>query len=260
METRICEVCKKEFECKKISNQRFCSQSCQNIWQTTQVAELNKKYKRVPYQCAYCGKIFMVRYYKLQSQTEICCSDECRHKWFKEIIAKRPEYIEKKREVALRNLRGNVYSTANSKPQSILDNILIRNNIKFEREYLTKYYAIDNFLSDSGLMIEVMGDYWHCNPTIYDHPINDCQKSRVIRDKAKHTYIKNQYGVEILYVWEHDLYYNEDICENLILDYVRNDGILENYHSYNYVKNNKLKICNDWSDTDSNISVLPTSV
>lgn len=245
METRICNICGKEFKCKKISSQRFCCQECQNIWQTTQTGELSKKYKRVPYKCAYCGNTFMVRRYKLVQQTEICCSDKCKHKWFKEVIAKRPEFIEKRRKIALRNLQSNAYSATNSKPQVILDSILERNEIRFEREYLTKYYAIDNYLPDSGLMIEVMGDYWHCNPTIYSYPINDTQKSRIARDKAKHTYIKNQYDVETLYVWEHDLYYNEDICEKLILDYIRNDGILPNYHSFNYVKNDKLEICND---------------
>lgn len=259
METRVCEVCGNEFECKKNSNQKFCSQKCQNVWQTTQTEQLSKKYKRVLYRCVCCGKSFMVKHYKLEKQTEICCSDKCRHKWFKEVIAKRPEFVEKRREIALKNLQNNVYSTINSKPQAILDNILKRNSIKYEREYLIKYYAVDNYLSDSGLMIEVMGDYWHCNPTIYSCPINDTQKSRIARDKAKHTYIKNQYGVEVLYVWEHDLYYNEDICEKFILDYVRNDGVLADYHSFNYVENNKLKICNDWSDTDSNVSVSPTS-
>ena len=48
-------------------------------------------------------------------------------------------------------------------------------------------------------MIEVMGDYWHCNPIKFpESEITDRMKDRIERDKAKHSYVIQTYGVEIL--------------------------------------------------------------
>ena len=60
------------------------------------------------------------------------------------------------------------------------------------------------------------------------------------KDKAKHTYIKNYYDVEVLYLWENDIVNNEELCEKLILEYIKKNGMLQNYHSFNYVLNNDI--------------------
>ena len=83
-------------------------------------------------------------------------------------------------------------------------------------------------------MIEVQGDYWHVNPLKFPNKINKLQYERIPKDKAKHTYTKNQYGIEILYLWESDIYNNTLLCEKLILEYIKRNGNLENYHSFNY--------------------------
>lgn len=41
-------------------------------------------------------------------------------------------------------------------------------------------------------------------------------------------------NIEILYLWEDDLYKNEELCKKLIQLYIRNKGILLNYNSFNY--------------------------
>lgn len=46
--------------------------------------------------------------------------------------------------------------------------------------------------------------------------------------------VKNKYNIEILYLWEDDLYKNEELCKKLIQLYIRNKGILLNYNSFNY--------------------------
>ena len=46
--------------------------------------------------------------------------------------------------------------------------------------------------------------------------------------------LKNKYNIEILYLWEDDLYKNEELCKKLIQLYIRNKGILLNYNSFNY--------------------------
>lgn len=91
-----------------------------------------------------------------------------------------------------------------------------------------------------------MGDFWHCHPLKYTKDnMRDIQRKRIPKDKAKHTYLKNNYNIEILYLWEDDIYNNLDVCIALIDKYINNNGILENYHSFNYrLKNNDL-ILND---------------
>ena len=81
-------------------------------------------------------------------------------------------------------------------------------------------------------MIEVQGDYWHCNPTIFTEKKKKNQFDRISKDKSKHTYVKNKYNIEILYLWEDDLYKNEELCKKLIQLYIRNKGILLNYNYY----------------------------
>ena len=49
----------------------------------------------------------------------------------------------------------------NSKIQLTTNFLLDKNNIKYKREYPIEFYSIDNYLTESKLMIEVMGDYWH---------------------------------------------------------------------------------------------------
>ena len=46
--------------------------------------------------------------------------------------------------------------------------------------------------------------------------------------------LKKEYGIEILYLWEHDLMNNVDKCFRLVMEYIDNNGVLQNYHSFNY--------------------------
>ena len=237
-ENRKCEICGSIFNCYKNSSQRFCSDKCQAEWQKTLVGELSSHYRRVKHNCDYCGKEFMVKLSKENSGSHLFCSVNCRTSWYKNVFSRQDDQIEIHRKCALDNLKNQKYSSINSKPQRIVDDILNKNNINFTREYQTKYYSIDNYLDDYNLMIEVMGDFWHCNPVIYDHNNikYDIHKDAIRKDKAKHTYILNKYGINILYLWESDLCKNRTMCENMIFEYIRENGKLQNYHSFNYGK------------------------
>lgn len=239
-EARICEFCGKSYEAKMVSEQRFCSVNCQHEWQSIQVGELNRKYKRIKVECPTCKKSFMARSYKVDElengeRNNIFCSVICRQKWYKDILCKDEKYLQLRREVGLRLLHEQVNSRVNSKPQIILNSILDRNNIVYEREYTLDFYSLDNYLTEHNLIIEVMGDYWHSHPSKYDYDsLSESQKKTLCKDKAKHTFILSKYGIEILYIWEDDLYNNPDMCEKMILEYVSRSGKLSNYHSFNY--------------------------
>ena len=245
-EIRKCEICEKEFECRKLSTQRFCSNKCNSEWQKTIVGELNPQFKSIKMPCTYCGKEIYVKPFKLEIQEHFFCDEKCRKDWYANVYSQTDEWREKKRIDAVKILESGVISKTNSKPQQLVDTILDKNNIKYEREKGIKYYCIDNFL-ENNLMIEVQGDYWHCNPIKFHDKINKTQYERIPKDKRKHTYVKNKYGIEILYLWESDIYNNLKKCEKLILEYIKRNGKLENYHSFNYCldSDEKLKLCDD---------------
>ena len=67
-------------------------------------------------------------------------------------------------------------------------------------------------------------------------------KNNKLKDKRKHSYIKNNYNIEVLYLWETDVNENIELCKKLIELYIRNNGKLKNYHSFNYVLNDNNEI------------------
>lgn len=236
-EIRKCEICGKEFECSKTSSQRFCSIECQGAWQSTQLAELNPRYKRIEVACKWCGNKYMAKRSRVVNGTTSFCSKECRQEYYRNILCKDEAQIAIHRECALNNLTNHVYSTINSAPQKITDELLDELGLKYQREYRVENFCVDNYLPDQNLMIEVMGDFWHCNPSIYDEPTYDIHIRSIDRDKRKHKCIVDNCGIETLYLWEHDLTNDKDKCKRMIQEYVNNNGILDNYHSFNYEKN-----------------------
>ena len=90
-----------------------------------------------------------------------------------------------------------------------------------------------------------MGDYWHATPLKYNiNNLTKQQKKSIKQDKSKHTYVKKYENIEILYLWETDINKNIDLCWSLIDKYINNNGVLDNYHSFNYhlEDNNDLKL------------------
>lgn len=74
-------------------------------------------------------------------------------------------------------------------------------------------FGLGNFVFDfkirnQKILIEVNGDYWHCNPKVYPHPINNWQKFALRRDFAKKAYAK-QNGYSLYRIWEKDIKENE---------------------------------------------------
>lgn len=241
-EYRKCEICGREFECPKISTQRFCSVECQSKWQSTIVGDLNPRSTKIYHNCDYCGKEYLMKKYKTKQEHNFC-SFECQKKWFDNVFIQTDEYKQKSRERAIKMLEDGKMPEVYTKPQILINNLLDNNNVKYKNNYNIRYYSIDNYLIDYNLMIEVMGDYWHSNPLVFEYQkLNSTQLKRIPKDKAKHTYTKNNYDVEILYLWESDINSEYNKCEKLIQLYIDQGGMLENYHSFNYsiIDENKL--------------------
>lgn len=242
-EDRKCEICGKLFHVSKKSTQRFCSPVCQREWQKTIVGELNPKYKRKRIICESCGKEFVDKNYKTQNGQHNFCSNQCRRKWYSTIFSQSDEWKEISQKRAISILANRQIDT-NTKPQIMINNLLNEMKISYINEKGFKYYAVDNYLDKQHLIIEVMGDFWHCNPIKYNNPnAQEIHRKRIPKDKAKHTYFKNNYNIEILYLWENDIYNNIQLCKLLIENYIYHNGILNDYHSFNYhIENGELKL------------------
>lgn len=139
-------------------------------------------------------------------------------------------------------LEGTKNSIDTSKPQQMINDLLDEMDIKYIGEYDCKYYLIDQYLTDYNLMIEVQGDFWHCSPLLSNKSNTSGIKNNKLKDKCKHSYIKNNYNIEVLYLWETDVNENIELCKKLIELYIRNNGKLKNYHSFNYVLNDNNEI------------------
>ncbi len=70
-------------------------------------------------------------------------------------------------------------------------------------------WFFDFHITGTNLLVEVQGDYWHCNPTLYKSPINEYQRWAQRRDFAKKDYAK-KIGYSVLPIWENDLETNKD--------------------------------------------------
>lgn len=244
-EDRKCEVCGNTFHVSKKMTQRFCSIECQNKWQETRVGVLNPRFTCTKIACETCGKTFYQKQYKLDNGQHHFCSNKCRQKWYSDVFSQSKEWKDTSRKRAVRILENKQINT-NSKPQIMINNLLDEMGISYINEKGFKYYAVDNYLDEYNLIIEVMGDFWHCHPLKYSKStMLDIHKKRIPRDKAKHTYLKKFHDIEILYLWESDIYDNIELCRLLIEKYIKCNGILKNYHSFNYhIVNGKLRLNN----------------
>lgn len=245
-EYRKCDICGTEFYVSKKSTKRFCSQKCQNEWQRTNTCFKNPKFEGKSVTCEYCGKTYELGKYRLENAKHHFCSSDCRKKWYSEVWSQTDTWKDESRKRAVRILSKNKTITM-TKPQVGVNEMLYELGVSFINEESFVYYSVDNYLPEYNLIIEVMGDYWHTSPIKYNFPKNDKQKHVISRDKAKHTYIKNQYDIEILYIWEYDILNNRAVCSKLITEYINNNGKLMNYHSFNYSidKDNNLQLNED---------------
>lgn len=244
-EHRPCEICGKDMYLSKKSAQRFCSDKCQNEWQKTRVGFNNPKFEGDLISCDWCDEKYFENAYKIKNQNNHFCSSKCRREWYAKVWSQQPEWKEESRTRAARIIESGIISQTQSKPQLTLNIMLDNMGIKYINEYNVEYYAVDNYLVDYNLFIEVMGDYWHCSPIRYPTIKYQQQREAIRRDKAKHTYITETYDIPILYLWESDINKNPKLCETLIRKFINENGRLQNYNSFNYHLNNDKITLND---------------
>lgn len=70
-------------------------------------------------------------------------------------------------------------------------------------------WFFDFQLTNTKLLLEIQGDYWHCNPSVFETPKNEYQKWAIKRDYVKKAYAKSL-GYKVIPLWENDLKTNKE--------------------------------------------------
>jgi very-short-patch-repair endonuclease len=103
----------------------------------------------------------------------------------------------------------------------IFEGILASLEIKYQHSYYIKSInkIYDFYLPDYNIIIEVDGDFWHCNPDKY--PIPEC-KTQIINlanDKIKTQWAIDN-GYTLLRFWENDINNNIKQIKQTLLEYL----------------------------------------
>lgn len=251
-----CTCCGKEFITTKYkieSNNNgniFCSHECYSKYRSKYyIKDKASVYRKQKVYCSNCKKEILVPPNKLKCKNKdgvnhIFCSKECYYNFRKTYYVGDKLYnngkkmdksfCEKVRRNTLKRYANGVLDRQ-TQPQRFINSILDELNIPYINEKTIGYYSVDNYLTKNGLIIEVMGDYFHANPNKYlEQELNNMQRKDITRDMRKHTYIKKYYNIDILYIWENEIKNNIDLCKTLILEYINNNGQLNDYNSFNF--------------------------
>jgi len=113
---------------------------------------------------------------------------------------------------------------SNTLPERILKAQLLSNMILFSSQKhikgQSKNFVVDFFIAPN-IVIEVDGDYYHCNPRIYpDGPKYNIQKNHIITDAIKDKELFEK-GYIVLRFWEYDIKNNLHSCANKIQQTIR---------------------------------------
>lgn len=260
-----CDVCKSKYLINPslyFNKKHYCSFECRNkgfIIFGSHKGENNSQYNSSVVKCTNCKKDILSPKYKRERKNSfgdnhIFCSQECyweyRSKYYlkeKSISANREFTKEQRKMLSKRTtemiVNGKFPQTFSSIHKTISDNI----NISHINEFNLKYQCLDIYFDKLNLGIEIMGDYWHGSPLKYSKDdLSKLQLKDIKQDKRKNTYTKKYYNFEILYLWEYDIKNNLDLCLKLINLYIKNNGILKDYNSFNYhFVNNDIELNKD---------------
>ena len=88
---------------------------------------------------------------------------------------------------------------------------LEQNNIKYLEQWSFDKYRYDFYLPELNALVEVQGDYWHANPSIYSDKaiLTSVQLSNLERDVLKKQ-VALEANFRLVYLWE------KDIKENIL--------------------------------------------
>jgi very-short-patch-repair endonuclease len=130
------------------------------------------------------------------------------------LMDKNPEQYRKNKSNAARC--SHIKQFKNNKMNKIEQKIneeLKNRNIEMTYSVIFCYKQFDFGNKDYKILLEVQGDYWHGNPSIYGpglRPLNEIQTNKIKQDKDKEE-MATKYGFKLFKIWESDINNNNFI-------------------------------------------------
>lgn len=223
-ETKPCEWCGTEFEDYPSQKRRFCSKRCMYDWRKdqnweTRVCPCGNEFKtRKKQEQVYCGNdctekrriaIEAIHTFEARSKasTGRVFSDEHKRNLS---IARRtgnwaltPGGIVRIRKARIKAMKEKGYKV--SQLEYKYAEMLDEDGVEYIHQFELAGKLYDFYISETNTLIEINGDYWHCNPEKYPNgPIDEIQRAKIKADEEKKQ-IAAKEGYNLLILWENDL-------------------------------------------------------
>jgi G:T-mismatch repair DNA endonuclease (very short patch repair protein) len=120
------------------------------------------------------------------------------------------ESKQKMREKTIMRFKNGLFPKTKTVPHNLFKKILDEFDLKYEEEFEYGIFIYDFLLVDYNILIEINGDYFHCNPkTKYKIPKYEVQIKNVKRDGKKKNFVLKEKKYKLKYFWELD--FNKNI-------------------------------------------------
>lgn len=234
----VCLNCGKEKEIANYVTQRFCSTKCFGEYESTmgvrrerriklsEVAGTTSKFLR----CLNCGKEFRVFNYRKNTAT--FCSSKCYDDYRRDFLVcpscKNLFVVGKWEQRKYCSQSCAVKGMGKRKSRfflSVFNHIYQHFDVDLKYEYVIKTSerkVYTDLLINNILIVECYGDYWHCNPLIYDasyyhSKIRKTAKDIWEYDEIRKLWLESQ-SYQVLVLWENDWVYRSHEVLTLIRD------------------------------------------
>jgi len=142
----------------------------------------------------------------------------------KSVAMHAPEFKKIMRENILKRYEsGKFPRQENTKPEREIKREFLKRGYVEGEDFIHQYKFMNKFMCDfcfpkQKVIVEVYGDFWHCNPKIYPVPIHPHQIKDIGRDKSKEAYITkvDNHSWTYLVLWESDIKKDVSKCVDRI--------------------------------------------
>lgn len=97
------------------------------------------------------------------------------------------------------------------------EQILIEMDVKYVHHYRFGNREFDFFLPDFMLLLEIHGDFYHCNPELKTEVKYPFQKKSIKNDKYKVKLVEKSLDYNLIVFWENDINKHKDKVVNQLI-------------------------------------------